>query len=96
MAGVITALVEIGAPDLTGYRKHQPVSLNKYLERDEKTYEDNFDKVIGLKRLKALHLNDSIAEFLSKRDRHQHIGKGEIGLDGFAALLNALKNILHV
>jgi len=53
----------------------------------------NFDKIIGLKRLKALHLNDSMAAFLSKRDRHQHIGKGEIGLDGFAALLNALKNI---
>ncbi|UCF64261.1 MAG: deoxyribonuclease IV [bacterium] len=47
-----------------------------------------FDEVIGLEKLKVFHLNDSKREFGSKRDRHERIGKGEIGLAGFSALLN--------
>ena len=42
-----------------------------------------FDRVIGLKRLRLLHLNDTLKEFGSRVDRHFHIGKGNIGLDGF-------------
>lgn len=42
-----------------------------------------FDQVIGREHLVALHLNDSIAEMGSARDRHAHIGKGQIGLSGF-------------
>jgi deoxyribonuclease-4 len=45
------------------------------------------DNVIGLERVKAAHLNDSKAEFGACVDRHQHIGQGEIGLDGFTFLL---------
>ncbi|MBC8631364.1 deoxyribonuclease IV [[Eubacterium] tenue] len=42
---------------------------------------DKFDKIIGLERLKAVHLNDSMMPFKSKKDRHACIGEGEIGLD---------------
>jgi deoxyribonuclease-4 len=47
-----------------------------------------FDRVIGLERLKAIHLNDSKGELGSRKDRHEHIGKGHIGLEGFRHVLN--------
>lgn len=46
------------------------------------------DKVIGLKLVKAIHLNDSKKELGSRVDRHEHIGRGKIGLEGFRHLLN--------
>jgi deoxyribonuclease-4 len=46
-----------------------------------------FDRVIGREYLVALHLNDSVAELGSARDRHAHIGKGQIGLSGFRRLV---------
>ena len=46
-----------------------------------------FDEIIGLKRLKALHINDSKKPFASRLDRHEHIGQGLIGEAAFAALL---------
>ncbi len=54
-----------------------------------------FDKLIGLKRLHLLHLNDSKSDFNSKVDRHWHIGEGKIGLDGFKLIINhpAFKNL---
>ena len=55
------------------------------------TYEDTFskfDQIIGLERLKFFHINDSKRPLGSRVDRHQHIGKGEIGLAGFRLLLN--------
>ncbi len=48
---------------------------------------DEFEKIIGLERLFASHCNDSKVPFASHKDRHQHIGKGEIGLTGFRALI---------
>jgi deoxyribonuclease-4 len=42
-----------------------------------------FDRVIGRKHLVALHLNDSRGSLGSSRDRHEHIGKGQIGVSGF-------------
>jgi len=59
--------------------------------RTPEGYENTFgelDKFVGLKRLAAFHLNDSIKDFHSRVDRHQHIGKGFIGLDAFRRLLN--------
>ena len=58
--------------------------------RDKKSWEatlKEFDKVIGLKYLFAFHLNDSMKPFDSRRDRHAHLGKGEIGLEGFRYLM---------
>ena len=52
----------------------------------EKTFAD-FDAVIGLDRLVAFHVNDSKKEFASRKDRHEHIGKGMIGLTGFRCLM---------
>lgn len=49
---------------------------------------DEFDKKIGLSRLALIHLNDSQGELGKHKDRHAHIGKGFIGLDGFRAILS--------
>jgi deoxyribonuclease-4 len=49
---------------------------------------DEFDHVVGLERLQAIHLNDSTGDLGSRKDRHNHIGKGHIGLEGFRHILN--------
>ncbi len=55
----------------------------------------SFDDIVGLDRLRIFHINDSLKEFDSKRDRHEHIGKGFIGLEGFRNIVNdkRLKNV---
>ena len=47
-----------------------------------------FDRIIGLDRLKALHLNDSKNPFASHKDRHELLGEGSLGLDTFKAIVN--------
>ena len=47
-----------------------------------------FDAAVGLDRLKLLHLNDSKTDLGSRSDRHENIGDGYIGLDGFAQIVN--------
>ena len=47
-----------------------------------------FDSLIGLERLKVIHLNDSKNPLGSNKDRHDHIGAGEIGLEGFRQFVN--------
>lgn len=42
-----------------------------------------FERVIGFSRLRLMHLNDSVGGLGSRRDRHAHIGEGEIGINGF-------------
>ena len=53
-----------------------------------------FDRVIGLDRLKALHVNDSKNPFASHKDRHECLGQGSLGLETFRAIVNhpALKD----
>lgn len=53
----------------------------------ERTFHE-FDEIIGLKLLAAFHLNDSKKEFHSRVDRHEHIGKGHIGVEAFRLLMN--------
>ena len=48
---------------------------------------DEFDRVVGLERLRALHLNDSKNPLGSHRDRHERIGRGALGLETFAAVV---------
>jgi len=58
--------------------------------RDKKTVKktfDDFDEIIGFKRLGLVHLNDSLVEFNSHKDRHDNIGCGKIGIEGFEAIL---------
>jgi deoxyribonuclease-4 len=49
---------------------------------------EEFDRAIGLPRIKAFHLNDCKGTLGSRLDRHTHIGKGTLGLGAFALLLN--------
>jgi deoxyribonuclease IV len=59
--------------------------------RTKEGYEQTFmefDEEIGIDRLAAFHLNDSKKEFNSRVDRHEHIGKGHIGVEAFRLLLN--------
>jgi deoxyribonuclease IV len=53
----------------------------------ERTFSE-FNEAIGLKVLAAFHLNDSKKEFHSRVDRHEHIGKGFIGVEAFRLLMN--------
>ena len=56
---------------------------------------DEFDKIIGLKYLKCIHMNDSKKELGSRVDRHEHIGKGFIGKKGFVNIMND-QSIAHI
>ena len=49
---------------------------------------DEFDKIIGLERLRAIHLNDSKNVFASHKDRHERIGAGMIGLEAITNVIN--------
>jgi len=53
----------------------------------ERTFSE-FNDAIGVERLAAFHLNDSKKEFHSRVDRHEHIGKGFIGVEAFRLLMN--------
>ncbi|MGB9620661.1 MAG: deoxyribonuclease IV, partial [Armatimonadota bacterium] len=46
------------------------------------------DRLVGVERLKLIHLNDTPALLGSHRDRHHHIGRGRIGREGFRAIVN--------
>ncbi len=62
-----------------------------YEFRDRKSFRelmDEFDRSIGIGRLRGVHLNDSKTDLGSRKDRHDHIGKGFIGLEGFRPFLN--------
>ena len=64
---------------VAGYELRTEKSLNEVMQ--------HFDEVIGLKKLKLIHLNDAKAGLNSRRDRHEHIGLGYIGEDGFRVIL---------
>ncbi|MCH5314969.1 MAG: deoxyribonuclease IV [Eubacterium sp.] len=49
---------------------------------------EEFDKVVGIDRLKAIHLNDSKNPFSAHKDRHEKIGEGYIGLEAFERIIN--------
>ncbi len=59
--------------------------------RDKESYEktmEEFDRVVGFKYLKGMHINDSKSKFSSKVDRHHSIGMGELGEDTFKFIMN--------
>lgn len=49
---------------------------------------DEFDRIIGIDRLKAIHINDSKNPFESHKDRHEKIGEGSIGFDAMVRIIN--------
>ena len=61
-----------------------PLGTSTDYEATIKSMDDTF----GLKKIKAFHLNDSKKAFGSRKDRHEHIGEGEMGLEPFRFLLN--------
>ena len=63
-----------------GYELRTPAGYGATMEA--------FDRIIGFEHLKAVHLNDSKGELGNRRDRHEHIGEGHIGLEGFRSILN--------
>lgn len=65
---------------VAGYDIRTPEALSATL--------DEFDRVIGLERLKVIHVNDAKKSLGSRVDRHEHIGEGELGLETFRILLH--------
>ncbi len=63
----------------SGYDFRTPAALNDTLKQ--------FDAAIGLQKLKMSHCNDSKIELGGKRDRHEHIGEGFIGIEGFKNII---------
>ena len=59
---------------------------------------EEFDRVIGLTKLKAIHINDSLNPFGARKDRHAKIGEGYIGTDAFERIINhpALRHLPFV
>ncbi len=58
--------------------------------RDETSYQETmqtFSRIVGFKNLRAVHLNDSKMPLDSRKDRHEHIGQGEIGPEAFRLIL---------
>ncbi|NUN10176.1 MAG: deoxyribonuclease IV [Ignavibacteriaceae bacterium] len=51
----------------------------------------NFDAIVGLDKLKCIHMNDSKKDIGTRVDRHDHIGKGFIGVEGFRNIMNSSK-----
>ncbi|WP_121923694.1 deoxyribonuclease IV [Hydrogenothermus marinus] len=63
-----------------GYKINEKKGFNEYKKE--------VDSLIGLEKVKVIHCNDSKTPFNSHKDRHEHIGKGSIGLKGFELFLN--------
>jgi len=64
----------------SGYDERTPADVRKTV--------DELDRVIGLKNVDVIHCNDSVTGLGSNRDRHANIGEGQIGDEGFRALLH--------
>lgn len=73
-----------------GYNLKSPSGLDKMLK--------SFDRTIGLDKLKVVHFNDSLSPLDSRVDRHQHIGKGKIGLEALRRVIRnpKLKNAAFI
>ena len=74
----------------SGYKIRDKAGLEDTLKR--------FDKLLGLDRIKVIHFNDSLSPFDSHVDRHQHIGKGNIGLQAMGRIIRdkRLKNAAFI
>jgi len=57
-------------------------------EKDYKNTMKEFNQILGLKNLKVIHINDSKKSYGSRVDRHEHIGKGYLGLEPFRHIMN--------
>ncbi|HOX10828.1 MAG TPA: TIM barrel protein, partial [Candidatus Moranbacteria bacterium] len=62
-----------------------------YAWRDFENTIKKIDAEIGLEKIKLIHANDSLTEFNSKKDRHAHIGQGQIGPEAFQNIVKFAK-----
>ena len=76
----ITACIDTAHIFAAGY--------NIKVESEYERVISDFDSIIGLDKLKCFHMNDSKKELGSRVDRHEHIGQGYIGLEGFRNIMN--------
>ncbi len=84
-------LTQVGQPERLGVcldTCHLWVSGYDIRDDKMKGVIDEFERIIGLDRLKVIHLNDTQSEFARGRDAHWHIGQGQIGEGAFRELLN--------
>lgn len=58
----------------------------------KKTFAE-FDRVLGLEKLKLIHANDSLADLGARKDQHAHWGEGKVGLAGLAAIVKLAKKV---
>ena len=68
----------------SGYDERNIISV-------QKTFSD-FNKYIGTEKIKLIHCNDSMVELNKRSDRHEHIGKGKIGREGFRQIFSFLSS----
>lgn len=88
----------IGHPELGICFDTAHAFASGYDLRDKKSVDatfKKFDELIGLHRLQMSHCNDSKVELGAKKDRHDHLGDGFIGLEGFRAIV-ASKKLSHI
>jgi len=84
-------LEKVGNPDLGICLDTAHLFASGYDIRTEETFTATlrqFSSIVGLDKLKLLHGNDSKVGLGDRKDRHEHIGKGRIGIDGFATIVN--------
>ena len=63
--------------------------------KDYKKTMKNYDDTVGIENLHIIHANDSLRKFGTRKDRHEHLGKGHIGIEAFRNFVNdkRLKNV---
>ena len=83
-SGVPTDHLGIGLDTQHAFASGVPIHENDGLE----IWLETINTLIGLDRLQVMHLNDSLPEFASKRDRHANLGEGNIGLEAFEKIVN--------
>jgi deoxyribonuclease-4 len=76
----ITACIDTAHIFAAGYNIKDKLEYEKVIS--------DFDSIIGLEKLQCFHINDSKKELGSRVDRHEHIGQGYIGLEGFRNIMN--------
>lgn len=89
--GLIIARTDVGRDRLGVCFDTQHAFASGYDLRTREGYEAmwaEFDRTVGLERIRAFHLNDSKKPFGARVDRHENIGKGHLGLEPFRRLVN--------
>lgn len=95
---VAEVLEGVGHPEMGVCFDTAHAFASGYDLRTEKAVNETFnafDKIVGLKRLKMSHCNDSKVELGARKDRHEHLGEGFIGKKGFEAIVHH-QNLQHL